>query len=355
MNVRLLDLNDVSYLHSQTIYHAVAYCTTEESPGTIIFLTPGEPYVSVGYHQVMEKEIETEYCREKGIPTIRREVGGGAVYLDKDQLFFQCVFPSDMAPRKVDRLYEHFLQPAVEAYCSLGIDAYYRPVNDIQVEERKICGTGAGSIGDASVVVGNIMFDFNYEAMARVLRVPSKPYRDKVFESMTLYVTSLHKELGTLPDREEVKETLIKKFEDRLGISLIRGELTDGEQRTLADIDQKFTDPNWVNQEVGKFDNWVKITTDVRVMETAYDSPEGRIGVILRLKNDIIDDLSISGNFTSEFQSELDQLHGNLTGKPRNEELLLTAIEAFFNDRGLRSPGLSPEDIVKAICADAKR
>ena len=218
--VRLLDLNHVSYLHSQTIYHTVAYCTTEASPGTIIILTPREPYVCVGYHQVLEKEIDTEYCRRNGIPVLRREVGGGAVYLDKDQLFFQCVFPKDSAPLRVDYLYKLFLQPAVNAYRKLGVDAYYRPVNDIQVDEKKICGTGAGRIGDASVVVGNIMFDFNYGEMSRVLRLPSETFREKVYDGMQVYVTTLQKELGHKPDEESVKDILIKEFEETLGVSL---------------------------------------------------------------------------------------------------------------------------------------
>ncbi|NIR17021.1 MAG: lipoate--protein ligase family protein, partial [Desulfobacterales bacterium] len=109
------------------------------------------------------------------------------------------------------------LQPAVNTYRSLGVDAYYRPVNDIQVDEKKISGTGAGRVGDASVVVGNIIFDFNYGEMSRVLRLSSEGFRDKVHDSMQLYVTTLLRELGHIPDRKRVKEILIKQFEELLG------------------------------------------------------------------------------------------------------------------------------------------
>ncbi len=66
--IRLLDLGHVSYLHSQSIYHAVAYCAKEASHGTIIILNPREPYVCIGYHQVLEEEIDVEYCRKRGFP-----------------------------------------------------------------------------------------------------------------------------------------------------------------------------------------------------------------------------------------------------------------------------------------------
>jgi lipoate-protein ligase A len=349
MKARLLDLGHVSFLHSQTIYHSVAYCTTEGSNGTIVVLTPREPYVSIGYHQLLEKEIDTDYCRGKGIPTIRREVGGGTVFLDKDQLFFQCVFPREKAPPRVDRLYEFFLQPAVNTYRSLGLDAYYRPVNDIQVDEKKISGTGAGRMGDSSVVVGNIIFDFNYGEMSRVLRLSSEGFRDKVQDSMQLYVTTLRRELDHVPDRERIKEILIEEFEELLGARLERGDLTPGEQRMLAKLDKKFTDPKWLYEKGGKVNDWVKISTDVFVAECNYETPGGRIRIILRRKNDTIDDIVISGDFNFQPKEELQHLEDQLAGQPLEAGLLLGAIESFYSEKGIQSPGVSPEDLVRAI------
>ncbi len=345
----MLDLGSVSFLRSQTIYHSVAYCTTEVSPGTIVVLTPREPYVSIGFHQLLEKEIDTDYCQKKGIPIIRREVGGGTVFLDKDQLFFQCVFPREKAPLRVDHLYEFFLQPAVNTYRSLGVDAYYRPVNDIQVDEKKISGTGAGRVGDASVVVGNIIFDFNYGEMSRVLHLSSERFRDKVHDSMQLYVTTLRRELDHVPDREGIKEILIEEFEELLGARLERGDLTPDEQRMLAKLDKKFTDPKWLYEKGGKVNDWVKISTDVFVAECNYETPGGRIRIILRRKNDTIDDIVISGDFNFQPKEELQHLEDQLAGQSLEAGLLLGAIESFYSEKGIQSPGVSPEDLVRAI------
>lgn len=352
MMIRLLDLNKVSYLHSHTIYHAVAYCTTVASPGTIIILRPREPYVCIGYHQLLEKVIDVEYCRQKGIPIIRREVGGGAVYLDKDQLFFQCVFPINKAPKRVDNLYKLFLKPAVNTYRKLGIDAYYRPVNDIQVDEKKICGTGAGRIEDAAVVVGNLLFDFNYGEMARILRVSSEKFRDKIFDSMQLYLTTLRRELGYIPDRERAKNILTKEFEKLLGCSLQSGSLTSEENEMLARIDEKFTDPDWLHEKGGKLTNWIKISTDVNIMESTFKAPGGLIWVILRLKGDTIDDIVISGDFTIQPNDALTNLEDRLMGKPLKAGTLLKTVENFYALKGIQSPGVRPEDIVKAIMAE---
>ena len=350
--IRLLDLNEVSYLHSQTIYHAVAYCSTAASPGTIIILRPKEPYVCIGYHQLLEKVIDVDFCRQKDVPIIRREVGGGAVYLDNDQLFFQCIFPINKAPKRVDSLYKLFLKPAVNTYRRLGIDAYYRPVNDIQVDEKKICGTGAGRIEYASVVVGNLLFDFNYGEMARILCVSSEKFRDKIYDSMQLYLTTIRRELGYVPDQERTKDILIQEFEKLLGCSLYSGSLTSEEQHMLSIIDKKFTDPDWLHEKGGKLTNWIKISADVNIMESRYKSPGGLIRIILRLKGDTIDDVFISGDFTIQSMEDFSDLEDRLRGQPYEADSLLKTIESYYKDHSIESPGVTPEDILRVIMAE---
>ena len=84
-----------------------------------------------------------------------------------------------------------------EAYADLGVPARYRPVNDvITAAGRKISGTGAAEIGDFVVLVGNLIADFDYDTMVRVLRVPDEKFRDKVFQSMRENLTTLRRETG---------------------------------------------------------------------------------------------------------------------------------------------------------------
>lgn len=349
MSARLLDLGNVSYLRSQTIYHAVAYSTKEASPGTIIILRPSEPYVSIGYHQFLERDVDTGYCAHQGIPVLRREVGGGTVFLDQDQLFFQCIFPVRSVPLRVDRLYEYFLRPAVNTYRRLGVKASYRPVNDIQVNEKKISGTGAGRIGDAAVVVGNILFDFNYQEMSRVLQLSSQRLRHEVLQAMERYVTSLRRELGHCPHWQDVKEILVDEFGKLLGAPLEPGHLAPEELGRVEQLDKKFTDPDHLWAREGRVNEWVKITTDVFVTESEYRAPGGVIRVILRRKLETIDRLLISGDFTFQPKEGLDLLQEELLGKPLQAGPLLEAIQSFYRKRDIQSPGVSPEDMVKAI------
>lgn len=347
--IRLLDLNHVSYLHSQTIYHAVAYCTTTTSPGTVAVLSPQEPYISIGYHQSLEREIDVAYCHRKGIPIIRREVGGGAVYLDNDQLFFQCVFPKHKVPLKIENFYRLFLKPAVNTYRRLGIDAYHSQGNDIQVGEKKICGTGAGRIEDAMVVVGNIIFDFNYTEMVRALRVPSPDFRKKVHDSMNIYLTTLRRELGYIPDRQQVKKILIEEFENVLGYPLQVGNLSSDEEGMRSRLDEKFTHPDWLYEKGGKINNGVKINSDVWVRQAICPFSGGSLEIILRLKADTIDDIIIASDVSSQTLSALKPLERHLVGQPLNHDPLLRILKSFYSQRDIGPPGLEPQDMVRAI------
>src|SRR5579871_2404656 len=100
--VRLLELGAISWLRTQAVYHALAELMTEETPDTLILARTEEPYVCVGYHQSLNAVLDEAACRFAGLPIVRRRVGGGTTYLDKNQPFYQCIFHHKHLPYRVD-------------------------------------------------------------------------------------------------------------------------------------------------------------------------------------------------------------------------------------------------------------
>jgi len=346
--VRLLDLDLVPSLRSQTIYHTIAE-NINDSGNTIILLSPSEPYVCIGFHQELAKEVDLEYCSRNNILVLRRQVGGGAVYLDNNQLFYQIIFHRDDVLKKIEEVYRKFLQGPAETYRGLGISAQYRPVNDIHVEGRKIAGTGAAGIGDAMVVVGNIMLDFNFQEMSRILKVPDDKFRDKVYKTMSEYLTTIKKELGSIPPRDEIKNILVKKFEDTIGIELEAGELTPGELEMVKELDSKFLSDKWLHlvEEKHKF-NRVKISEDVSVVESSHKSPGGLIRTTIEVKDNQIEDILISGDFFI-YPDILPELEDALKGASLDKEILSEKIKKFYAENDIQSPGVVPENFIEAI------
>ena len=68
----------VSWWESQCYYHALAYLGREG----VIICRPAEPYVCLGLHDDLGQEIDQEFCKSIHLPLLRRETGGGVVYLD---------------------------------------------------------------------------------------------------------------------------------------------------------------------------------------------------------------------------------------------------------------------------------
>jgi lipoate-protein ligase A len=349
--IRLLDLGQVSPVRSQTIYHAVGYALGPGLPDTILLVSPDAPYVSIGRHQDAEREVDLAYCAQAGYPVIRREVGGGAVYLDCYQLFTQWIFDAAHLPPTVEERFRLYVEPLVRTYRALGIAAEYRPINDVQVAGRKIGGTGAARMDHAEVVVGSLMFDFDVATMARVLNVPSEKFRDKVVQSLTDYMTTMRKELGSLPERSLVVDTYLAACMEVLGRPIEPGELRSDELELAARLDERFASREWLEEGGGLRRPGLKIHEGVRLAEGSHKAPGGLIRCVARVRDDRLDDVAFSGDFTARpatMPSALDDLLG---GCELTETALLARVEGYYQRVRPEIPGVAPADWVAAVVA----
>lgn len=349
--IRLLDFGLLSPLRSQVVYHAAAYAMTPETPDTIILVSSNQPYVCIGYHQDLEKEVDVEYCAANGLPVYRREVGGGAVYLDSGQLFTQWVFQRDHLPADLEARFDLYIRPLVETYQQLGIPANYRPINDIHVSGKKIGGTGAAQMGSAEVVVGSLMFTFDKKTMARVLKVSSEKMRDKIFEGLEHYMTTMTEQLGATPDRARVVNLYLEKTAAALDAEIVPGEWTAAEEAMAQELDARMSADEWLYQKGGLRQFGVKIHADVRVIEAAFKAPGGLIRVIARIREGRIDDLSISGDFTMLPAFSVGALEQAARGVAVARELLTARFAQVYHALHIQSPGVAPEHFADAILA----
>lgn len=292
--IRLLRLGRVPWRASQAVYHAAAECMSEGDPDTIILAVPAEPYFCVGFHQHPGDFLDLAHCHRNGLGILRRRVGGGAVYLDKDQLFFQCIFHRSRAPMRVDRLFETFLGPAAGALRRLGYPAELQGANEITIGGRRISGTGAGQIEEASVVVGNVLVDFPYEEMVRAWRVPSEPFRRMAEAGIRTHVTTLRGESAVPPAMDELEDVLIDAYAEALGRPLVEGRFSGEEEDAIARLERELTDPVWLGEHPSTSDNRrLKIARGVFVCEVSCAAPAGRVTITARLNKRHIEDIEI--------------------------------------------------------------
>jgi lipoate-protein ligase A len=347
--IRLLYMEGVSPLRSQTVYHAVGYAMRQDTPNTIIMVSPNAPYVCIGYHQDMQKEVDLDYCAAHGLPVYRREVGGGAVYLDNGQLFTQWIFHKEDLPASLEERFKFYIDPLVATYQELGVNANHRPINDVHVNGKKIGGTGAAQMGIAEILVGSLMYTFDKKTMSQVLKVPSEKMRDKIFESLEAYMTTMTEQLGFTPDRVMVKDLYIKKVAEALNAEIYEGEWTAEEEAMAQEIDARFLSDEWLYQKGRLHQPGVKIHEDVHIVETAFKAQGGLIRVIARLCDGRIDDVTLSGDFTLLPAFALGALEQALRGVAATPETLKSKMEEAYYRLSIQSPGVTPADFTTAI------
>lgn len=355
---RLIDLGKAEPYMAQTFYEAIAHAVdVGSSPNTLILVQPASPYVCLGYHQELEREIDADYCRSQGLPIIRRSQGGGATYLDSNQVFYQVVArkESEVIPSTVEKLFEKLLGVTVYVYRELGLPAEFKPLNDVTARGKKVSGNGAGEFGDGTtILVGNIILDLNYDSMARVLKVPSEKFRDKMAKSMRDWVSSIKGEVGEVPPVEKIKSLLAEGYEKVLGIKLTPSSPTEAERSFWErKVEPRHRSREWLYmpelRHSALFEGRaVKVAGGIKVVEVDHKARK-LIRVRAELSGDKILDLMLSGDFFMMPEESLSKLEANLKGATLNREEILNRVSEFYEKSEAQTPGIAPEDFTEAV------
>ena len=341
----LYALGTVPWLESQLIYHTLPRLGMEG----LILLSPASAYVCIGYHQDAEQEVDLDYCRDQGIPVFRREVGGGAVYLDGQQIFYQLVLSREhpLAQGAKEGFYRRLLAPVVAVCHDLGLEATYKPVNDILVAGRKISGNGAGEIANSVVLVGNLLLDFDYDTMVRVLRVPDVKFRDHIHQSLRDNLTTLRRQLQPAPAMAQLQELLVRRFGEVLG-PLEPRPLPPAVYEEAKRLREEVTAEAWLLRrgwrQAGRR---VRITAGREVIQRVHKAPGGLIRATVELDAGRFAAVDISGDFFFYPPTQLDGLANHLIGTPC--QVAEATIAAFYARTGVESPGVTPADLARAL------
>ena len=141
---RLIDMRIEDASTQMAIDEAIAMNRlTENNPNTVRLYRWKPSAVSIGYFQSLEKEVNLEECSRLGVDIIRRITGGGAVFHDYDgEITYSLVAPETdhKMPRDILASYQAICGAIIHGLKALGVDAEFKPVNDISAGGKKISG-----------------------------------------------------------------------------------------------------------------------------------------------------------------------------------------------------------------------
>jgi lipoate-protein ligase A len=310
-------------------------------PDTIRFLR-FPPTVLVGRHQALAREVRVDYCRAHGIGLARRITGGGAIYFDEGQLGWSLVFDrATLGIATLGELARRICEAAAAGLSTLGIDARYRPRNDIEVGGRKLSGTGGFFDGDTLFYQGTVLIDLDPARMVAALNVPEAKLARRGLDSAAARVVTLKELLGTAPAIAAVQEALLAGFARHLGIMPVRGAITGGEEAAaLRHHDEEIGTDAFVSE----IDN---PGAGGEVLAGIYAGAGGTVTAYVRLEGERIREVLLTGDFFVTPPRTVFDLEAALRGVPRGE--VRAAVEGFFARAGVGLLSAAPGDFATAI------
>lgn len=313
-----------------------------ECPSTLRFLQ-FTPCALLGFHQSAEQELDLDYCHEHGVTVQRRITGGGAIYFDATQIGWELyLHKRDLGTADMAAIARRICEAAARGISSLGVDARFRPRNDIEVDGKKVSGTGGVFEGDALMYQGTLLVQFDVEKMLRVLRIPAEKLSDKAIASARERVANLADLLGFVPPLERVKAALSDALGQEFSVHFGEAGLLPKEQARFQNALAEINKPEWVEQVA-------KPGSDMPIVEAVRKFPGGMLHVSLAYDatRRRLAQVWFSGDFFISPRRTVADLEAALRNVPaeRVEEIVRT----FFSERAVDMLLLEPADFVSVI------
>ena len=172
------------------------------------FLWQVAPSVIYGRNQVVENEVNMEYCQAHGIQLFQRKSGGGCVYADRDNLMLSFITKEE----QVGFAFNRFVNMVLLVLRKMGVEATGTRHNDIMIGDRKVCGTACRKMPSGSIVHSTMLYDTNMEHMLHAITPTQQKLAKNGVESVRQRITLL-KDYTSLT-LDEIKALIIRTLCD---------------------------------------------------------------------------------------------------------------------------------------------
>ncbi|MDP9850741.1 lipoate--protein ligase family protein [Corynebacterium lowii] len=203
--------------------------------------------VVFGSYQSYSNELDQGGVEKHGITAVRRISGGGAMFMEGGN----CVTYSLYVPEDVVRglsyveSYQYLDAWVLAGLRSLGVNAWYVPINDITSDHGKIGGAAQKRVKGAVLHHTTMSYDIDAAKMMEVLRIGKVKVADKGLRSVVKRVDPLRRQTGV--SREAVIDALVAAFEARY--AAVPGVLSEEDVAAARRlVEEKFGTREWTHR-----------------------------------------------------------------------------------------------------------
>ena len=271
----------------------------------IFFMWQVEPTVIFGRNQLIDSEVNVEYCHEHNIAFYRRRSGGGCVYADKDNIMFSYITRSD----EVQTTFTRYTSAVAAMLCGLGLNATASDRNDVLIDGRKVSGNAFYHIPGRSIVHGTMLFDTDMEHMLHAITPSQEKLTSKGVQSVRSRITTLseHLSMDIEAFKRHVRETMCDGE-----IMLTDADVAEVERLTLPYLEPSFlwgNNPRCELQRGGRLDGVGSLLANIEI------------------SHDTIHDLHLAGDFLPLCQDARERLLDRLRGVRLDPDDLRKALD----------------------------
>lgn len=214
---------------------AEEYCARKMRPtDDVFFLWQVEPTVIFGRNQLVENEVDIDYCRSHGIEFYRRKSGGGCVYADRSNVMMSYITRSD----EVVETFSRYMSMVADMLIDLGLDATTTTNNDVLIGGRKVSGNAFYHIPGYSIVHGTMLFDTDMEHMLHAITPPQAKLDKHGVQSVRQRITTLKEHTDLTID--DFKKYAIGHLCDK------ELKLTSEEVKAIEALEEEYLTPDFI-------------------------------------------------------------------------------------------------------------
>lgn len=307
------------------------------------------PSAIIGRHQRLEREVNLPWCAANSVGTARRMTGGGAIVMGPGILGWELILSRRHVPQTLGAVAQVICEGVAAGLQKLRVPAAFRPRNDVEVEGRKVCGTGGYFDGDTLVFQGTVLVKLDETLLTSALHLPAHKLGKRGLESLKDRVSDIETVLGHTLPMGDVQAALAASVAAALGYHAEGGHLSAADEAAAQAI---FSTEIGQDAFVQGHDDALASSGDTRVQRHAL--PFGEIEVALKMREGArVDQVMITGDFFVTPPRIIADLEAHLRQRPLGE--LAAAAAAFLEARQAGFLGLSAADMVAAIAAAADK
>lgn len=279
-----------------------------------VFLWINGPAIIVGKNQNTIEEINNDYVRENEIKIVRRITGGGAVYHDLGNLNYS-IFTNSVGQEKID--FGQINIPILKSLEKFGIRAELTGRNDLTLDGKKISGIAQSVWKKRILNHGTILFDTDLSVLSKALNVKADKIESKGVKSVKSRVTNIKPYLDNDVDILQFKGMLLKFIFQYHNADMEEYTLTQEQLEGINELyETKYKTWEWNYGESPDFGykNYKRL-------------PSGSIEVRLEIKNGIIEESKIFGDFFGT--KDVSELESSLNGSKYDKDVIKERLESL--------------------------